>query len=225
MAADHCSGRRLFTATCSIELCKAAVYQARESLSVNWRRSLLLLNFCRRAVFLPILVTCIVILVTRRGGDALSVCLNTVAVLFITDLSSMAQHAQILCHCHVPRRVIDSSCDSNALFPFWGAANAHATHPRVYISCTQVDNLTYELALSEAVRARMEEAGHVELSEAEWAVMKRTKYRHMYLIVGFVLCSTVLAGQVGQTGAALTLLTFAVGGVLEWRDKRKLPPR
>jgi hypothetical protein len=43
--------------------------------------------------------------------------------------------------------------------------------------------------------------------------------------VGFVLCSTVLAGQVGQTGAALTLLTFAVGGVLEWRDKRKLPPR
>ena len=101
------------------------------------------------------------------------------------------------------------------------------THPRmyIYISCIQVDNLTYELALSEAVRARMEEAGHVELSEAEWAAMKRTKYRHMYLIVGFVLCSTILAGQVGQMGAALTLLTFAVGGVLEWRDKRKLPPR
>ena len=63
-----------------IELCKAAVHQAGADLSAAWRRSLLLLNFVRRAVFLPSLVTCIVVLVTRKGGDALSVCLNTVAV-------------------------------------------------------------------------------------------------------------------------------------------------
>lgn len=82
--------------------------------------------------------------------------------------------------------------------------------------------MTYELALSEAVRSRMEEAGHVELSEPEWVVMKRTKHRHMYLIVGFILCSTLLVGQMGAPGAALTLLTFLAGGVLEWRDKCQL---
>ena len=176
-----------------IELCMAAVHQAGTDLSAPWRWSLLLLNFVRRAVFLPSLVSCIVILVTRKGGDALSVCLNTVAVVFMTD----------------------------------------------------VDNMAYAVGLSEAVRSRVEEAGRVELSAAEWNVIKRTKLVHMVLIVTFILSSVLLVGNIGvggvgalqlcQTcvchldadltkacnGTVLSFLTFIVGGLIELMDKRR----
>lgn len=112
---------------------------------------------------------------------------------------------------------------------------------------TDVDNMAYAVGLSEAVRCRVEEAGRVELSNAEWMVIKRTKAVHMLLIVTFILCSTLLVGTVGVggvgalqfcqidralllmhgdltkacNGTALSLLTFIVGGLIELMDKRR----
>ena len=41
---------------------------------------------CRRWVFLPSLVCTVPLLVMVEGGDALQICLNTVAILFLCDI-------------------------------------------------------------------------------------------------------------------------------------------
>jgi hypothetical protein len=43
----------------------------------------------RRWVFLPILVATVPMLVLLKGGDALSVCFNTIAILFLTEVTSV----------------------------------------------------------------------------------------------------------------------------------------
>ena len=101
-----------------IELCSMAVAHAGDKLSKGWRLALGFLLWMRRWVFLPALVTTVPFLVLYKGGDALSVCLNTVAILFLCD----------------------------------------------------IDTITFDLALGERVRARVEDAGHVELDDAEAAV-------------------------------------------------------
>jgi hypothetical protein len=73
-------------------------------------------------------------------------------------------------------------------------------NPEQVVFMTDVDNMAYAVGLSEAVRCRVEEAGRVELSNAEWMVIKRTKAVHMLLIVTFILCSTLLVGTVGVGG-------------------------
>ena len=47
---------------------------------------LLYLTAVRRYVFLPALVSTVAFLVVMKGGDALSVCFNTVAMLFLVDM-------------------------------------------------------------------------------------------------------------------------------------------
>ena len=41
----------------------------------------------RRWLFLPALVAAVPILVLFKGGDALSVCFNTIAILFLTEVT------------------------------------------------------------------------------------------------------------------------------------------
>ena len=41
---------------------------------------------CSRWVFLPSLVCTVPLLVMVEGGDALQICLNTVAILFLCDI-------------------------------------------------------------------------------------------------------------------------------------------
>ena len=43
-------------------------------------------HMCRRWVFLPSLVCTVPLLVMVEGGDALQICLNTVAILFLCDI-------------------------------------------------------------------------------------------------------------------------------------------
>ena len=43
----------------------------------------------RRWVFLPVLVLTMPFLVLVKGGDALSVCFNTVAILFLCDIDNI----------------------------------------------------------------------------------------------------------------------------------------
>ena len=56
-----------------------------------------------------------------------------------------------------------------------------------------IDNIAFVLGLSERVRARVEDAGRVELSEVEAAALVRTKSVH----VGLIVCCLLVAVSVG----------------------------
>eukprot|EP01043_Picozoa_sp_COSAG02_P050629 COSAG02_NODE_5227_length_4525_cov_1.708540_2_plen_513_part_00 len=73
-----------------IELCSMAIVHAGEKLSKGWRCALGLVLWMRRWVFMPSLVANVPALVHFKGGDALSVCLNTVAILFLCDIDNIA---------------------------------------------------------------------------------------------------------------------------------------
>lgn len=53
-----------------------------------WRLALIYLGILRQYVFLPVLVQSVCSLVITQGGDAINVCLNAVAVLFLTELDN-----------------------------------------------------------------------------------------------------------------------------------------
>ena len=77
-----------------IELCALAIKHADECLDGSrdlgqYGNALLFINGLRRWVFLPTLVATVPILVGFKGGDALSVCMNTVAVLFLTEIDDV----------------------------------------------------------------------------------------------------------------------------------------
>ena len=61
---------------------------AGDQLSRGSRLALTLLGGVRRWVFLPMLVTAVPVLVLIKGGDALSVCFNTIAILFLTEVTT-----------------------------------------------------------------------------------------------------------------------------------------
>ena len=67
--------------------------------------------------------------------------------------------------------------------------------------------------LGERVRARVEDAGRVELGDAEAAALARTKMAHVPPIVLAVLVG-VWSGD-AQTAALLPLLAFLVAGLAE----------
>ena len=105
-----------------------------------------------------------------HAGDALSVCFNTVAVLFLLE----------------------------------------------------VDNITFDAALSERLRSVVEEMGHVELSEAQTATLARTKPVHIVLIVATVLGAVAIGGSSGdagwQAGFSFPFLAFGLGDAVEVFD-------
>ena len=73
-----------------VELCSIAIKHAGDKLSKGWRIALGVLLWMRRWIFLPSLVGAIPALVMIKGGDALSVCFNTVAILFLCDIDNIA---------------------------------------------------------------------------------------------------------------------------------------
>ena len=138
-----------------------AVAHAGDKLSKGWRLALGFLLWMRRWVFLPSLVMSVPILVLYKGGDALSVCLNTVAILFLCD----------------------------------------------------IDNIAFDLVLGERVRARVEDAGRVELDDAEASALARTKAVHVALIV-LAVHGAVWLGSL-EAAFFLPFLAFLLGGVAE----------
>jgi hypothetical protein len=56
-------------------------------LSHGSQLTLTLLGGVRRWLFLPTLVVAVPMLVLVKGGDALSVCFNTIAILFLTEVT------------------------------------------------------------------------------------------------------------------------------------------
>jgi hypothetical protein len=76
-----------------IELCLLAIERIPES--ALGRKWVLALAFClelRRFVFLPAVLNIVSALVMTRGGDALSVCCNTVAILFLVEVDNISYH-------------------------------------------------------------------------------------------------------------------------------------
>lgn len=73
-----------------IKLCSIAIEHAGDRITPAWRFALSLLGGVRHWVFLPILVMAVPLLVMYRGGDALSVCFNAVAVLFLCEIDNLA---------------------------------------------------------------------------------------------------------------------------------------
>jgi hypothetical protein len=66
------------------------MHEINVSKSPAWRAALTIFCGVRRYLFLPMLVTCILSLVLYKGGDALSVCFNAVALLFLADIDNYA---------------------------------------------------------------------------------------------------------------------------------------
>ena len=93
-------------------------------------------------------------------GDALSICLNTLAILFLCD----------------------------------------------------VDNLIFAVGLPEHVRARVEEAGRVELDATQAAVLARTKPVHVCLMVAVVLGTVEFTASLNYGGFRVAM-NFAEAGV------------
>lgn len=72
-----------------ITICTLAIRHAGDKLSPGWRFVTTLLGGMRRWIFLPTLVSTVPILVLYQGGDALSICFNTVAVLFLCEIDNI----------------------------------------------------------------------------------------------------------------------------------------
>jgi len=72
-----------------IELVALTVRHAGDRLSPRWRLALTLLGGVRRWTFLPMVASAAPVLVVLKGGDALSVCLNTVGVLFLCEIDDI----------------------------------------------------------------------------------------------------------------------------------------
>eukprot|EP01046_Picozoa_sp_COSAG06_P000246 COSAG06_NODE_7_length_38054_cov_37.302569_8_plen_470_part_00 len=72
-----------------IQLCSIAIAHADDRLTKGWWLALGFLLWMRRWVFLVVLVGNVPALVLNKGGDALSVCLNTVAILFMCDIDNI----------------------------------------------------------------------------------------------------------------------------------------
>jgi hypothetical protein len=76
-----------------IELCSLALNQATGGAKAGTRLAIRVLNGIRRWVFLPCLMTVVPLLVVVHGSDALSVCFNTVAILFMTEIDNLCYAA------------------------------------------------------------------------------------------------------------------------------------
>jgi hypothetical protein len=72
-----------------IELCNISIERLGEKIG-RWRYVFAIGSFLRRATFLPIMLGIVGLLVIMRGGDSLSVCFNTVAILFMTEVSTLS---------------------------------------------------------------------------------------------------------------------------------------
>jgi hypothetical protein len=73
-----------------VTLCELQKLHASKDPGCGWRTALDLLTGIRRSLFLPGLVITVPYLVVLKGGDALNVCFNTLAVLFLCEVDNAA---------------------------------------------------------------------------------------------------------------------------------------
>jgi hypothetical protein len=139
-----------------IELCRIAADRGRNELSRGWQLALTSLNLFRAHGFVFGLIVCIPAVIMTRGGDALTVAFNTVAIMFLTE----------------------------------------------------VDNLSYQFALSEQVKRRVDEAGRVQLTDADERRLSRTKPCCMVLIFIGILFAVYMRSVFGSI-----MVGFGIAGL------------
>lgn len=71
-----------------IQFCLLAITHGGGQIGQRWTRAVLVLAAIRRWAFLPRVLSCIPGLVLQEGGDALSVCFNTVSCLFLMEIGA-----------------------------------------------------------------------------------------------------------------------------------------
>lgn len=89
----------------------------------------------------------------------------------------------------------------------------------------ECDNITFDAALNERLRSRVETEGLVELSDKQADTLARTKPIHIVLIMAEVLGAVATGGVTGEFKAATifgTYLAFLLAGAAEafgeWRS-------
>ena len=115
----------------------------------------------RRWVFLPSLVASVSILIVFKGGDALSVCFNTIAILFLCD----------------------------------------------------IDNVAFQMGLSESLRSRVENSIRVELDDSQAGALIRSRLVHMLMIFATTLVSVKIARFPQMQ--LVNFCAFLVGGIVD----------
>ena len=80
---------------------------------------------------------------------------------------------------------------------------------RLNVLC-DIDNIAFKLALSERARARVEDAGRVELKDIQATALARTKAVHLALLVLAILVP-IFFGD----GLILPFIAFLLGGIVE----------
>jgi hypothetical protein len=77
-----------------IELCRVGLERAKAAGGIRTaeRRLLLAICFARQWVFIPLLLQTVLLLVVFMKNDALSICFNFVALLFLCDVDNLAFH-------------------------------------------------------------------------------------------------------------------------------------
>jgi hypothetical protein len=73
-----------------IELCTLAIERYGDALELKWRRALLLCQAVRRFTFLPVMLIATCSIIVIMGGDALTACFNSLAILFMTEIDNTA---------------------------------------------------------------------------------------------------------------------------------------
>lgn len=73
--------------------CRALRTSHDENVRPSFSRALRALEWIRQFALLPLVVAVVPILVLHRGADALSLCFNTLALLFLLDCDNHAFHA------------------------------------------------------------------------------------------------------------------------------------
>ena len=85
----------------------------------------------------------------------------------------------------------------------------HHAIPQLFL--LDVDNMSYDIGLSENAKARMEEVGRVALSTQDTSYLRTLKATHLPIVT-----VALLAGPYGKTvfsPMAAAILTFWIGGI------------
>ena len=92
--ASYVAGLSIVGELRDIELCLLAIERIPREGALSWKW-ISSLSFClelRRFVFLPGMLNIIATLVILKGGDSLSICFNTVAIIFLMEIDNITYH-------------------------------------------------------------------------------------------------------------------------------------
>lgn len=73
-----------------IELCTISMQRKSDTVALPYRIGLVVVTLLRRWLFLSAITVCVPLLVIFKGGDGLTVCFNTIAIIFMCEIDDVA---------------------------------------------------------------------------------------------------------------------------------------